>query len=58
MSRSVQQILMAAMIRVERSPDLSPDEIEWVRKLAVRMMADFTLAQSDRPDHEETQVAA
>ena len=49
---------MAAMIRVERSPDLSADEIEWVRKLAVRMMADFTLAQADRPEHEEHPVAA
>ena len=35
---------------MERSPNLSPDEVEWVRKLALRLMTDVTLAKSDRPD--------
>ena len=39
---------MAALIRMERSPNLSPDEVEWVRKLALRLMTDVTLAKSDR----------
>jgi len=43
-------MLMATLIRLERSPDLSPEEIEWVRRLAVRLMTDVTVAQSDRTD--------
>lgn len=50
MSRSIQQILMMALLRLEQSPDLSPEEIERVRKLAIRLMTDITLAKSDRPD--------
>lgn len=49
-SRSIQQILMTALIRMERSPNLSPDEVEWVRKLAMRLMTDVTLVKSARPD--------
>jgi len=49
-TRSIQQMLMATLIRLERSPDLSPEEIEWVRRLAVRLMTDVTVAQSDRTD--------
>jgi len=40
---------MTALIRMERSPGLSPDEVECVRKLVLRLMTDVTLAKSDRP---------
>jgi hypothetical protein len=52
-SPSIQQILMSAMLRLEQSPDLSPEEVEWVRKLAIRMMTDITVAKSDRQEHDE-----
>lgn len=52
MAHSVQQILMNAVIRLEQAPGLSPDEIEWVRKHALRLMSDFTVAQSDSLDEE------
>ncbi|HZZ40060.1 MAG TPA: hypothetical protein VFE06_13075 [Acidobacteriaceae bacterium] len=41
---------MAALLRLEQSPDLSPEELERVRKVALRLMTDITLAQSDRSD--------
>jgi hypothetical protein len=49
-TRSIQQILMAALLRLEQSPDMSPEEVERVRKLAMRMMTDVTLAKSDRSE--------
>lgn len=41
---------MAALLRLEQSPDLSPEELEKARKLAIRLMTDVTLAKSDRSD--------
>jgi hypothetical protein len=51
-ARSVQQILMTALIRLEQAPGLSPEEIEWVRRHAIRLMTDFTVAQSAGLDEE------
>ncbi len=54
---------MAALLRLEQSPELSPEELERARKLALRLMTDITLVKSDRsdepiPDRSDEPVAA
>lgn len=58
-ARSIQQILMMALLRLEDSPDLSSEEVEQARRLALRLMTDITLAKSERAEtsSEETLAA-
>ncbi len=58
MARSIQQILMMALLRLEDSPELSPEEFEKARKLALRLMTDITLVKSDRPQDDTDQSLA
>jgi hypothetical protein len=53
-SSKIQKSLLTALDKVENSPDLSPEEVEWVRQFAVRLITEFTVLQS----HEQEIMAA
>jgi hypothetical protein len=46
-SSKIQKSLLRALEKVENSPDLSPEEVEWVRQLAVRLITEFMVLKSD-----------
>lgn len=57
-SSKIQQGLAKALFDMLRSPDLTPEDAEWLREFATRTIAEFTVATSKRADSEDDPVAA
>lgn len=53
----VQRVLAATLLEMLRSGELSPEDAEWVRQFAVRLIAEFNLAKSRRENPEEPLAA-
>ena len=45
-SNKVQQILSVALQRIQKSPDLTPADADRVRQLAIRLIAEFSVAKA------------
>jgi len=54
-SYKVQQALCMALLNMLKSPDLTPEEGEWVQQFALRTIAEYNLLKSKKskgnPEH-------
>jgi len=52
-SSNVQQALLAALRHVEQSPDLSPEEVEWIRHFAARLITELAVSKSEQAEDDD-----
>ena len=53
-SSKVQQALCSAMLRLLKSPDLTPEDAEWLQRFAMRTLSEFSILKpTDKKDAPE-----
>ena len=59
-SSKVQEVLAIALFALSRSPNLSPEDAEWVRQYALRTITEFRISKSQKEeaDASEERIAA
>ena len=57
-SSKVQQGLAKALFDLLRSPDLAPEDGEWLRDFATRTIAEFSIAKSKQADDSDDKPIA
>lgn len=58
-SKTVQRALSAALLELLQSPELTPEDSQWLRHFAMRTIAEFNLTKpKDDGDTAEKPIAA
>jgi hypothetical protein len=57
-SPSVQQMLCGTLLQMLQSPDLTPEDREWLRHFATSMIAEFNVLKSKHEEDEPEEPAA